>query len=150
MIYLSANVRKLLIVAAAVIVAAAGTGCGSTDDNSSILITAQQTAQAQPQAEEIDKNDFYVLPEEAQTALDVAAERAASLYGTQHRHSFGYTGKAEINGSECYCFSVFNNNDEFFSHIADLAVTFDGKKVFVSEADKNDYRVSKESEKASN
>ena len=134
------GIKKTILIAVMALISLTTVSCGGTGDNDSkTLTTAVQTAQGQTQSKTMSKNDFSQIPEGAENALDIAAKRSEGAFETQGDRSFGYTGTAEVNGMECYCFSLFDNNDENTYHIADIAVAADGEKVFTSKAGTNEF-----------
>ncbi len=130
------DMKKIILIAAMAAISMMTVSCGSTNDNTNSLTTAQQPVVSQAAG----KDSYSVIPQQAEKALGAAADRSASAYEIDGTRSFGYTGTRKVNGSECYCFSMFSTKDESTYHIADLAVTSDGEKVFASDAGKNDFK----------
>ena len=132
--------KKTILIAVMALISLTIVSCGSTKKNDGkTLTTASQTAQQQLQNTEIDKDGFSQIPDEAEKALGVAAKRSEGVFETQGDRSFGYTGTDVVNGKTCYCFSLFDKNEDDTYYIADIAVEADGEKVYSSKAGKKDY-----------
>ena len=133
--------KKAIVIAVMALVSLTVVSCGSTDrkNDGKKLTTAVQTVQGQPQSVEMDRNDFSQIPDGAEQALDVAAKRSEGTFETQGDRSFGYKGTVEVNGRECYCFSLFDKKDDNTYYIADIAVAADGEKVFSSKAGNKEF-----------
>ena len=142
------KIRNIILIAAMAVISLTAVSCGETKENNNSIKVAEQTA-AQAQTAELNKNDYSQIPQDAEKALNVAADRSEGAFETSGRRSFGYTGTADVKGSKCYCFSLFETKDESTVRVADIAVTADGGKVYSSKAGKNDYSELAEPAKAS-
>ncbi len=133
--------KKFLLVTVTALTIALTAGCGLTDkeqDSGSKLTTASQQQTASASA---GSTGFKVLPDNAKKALDLAGEGSKKAYpSADENRSFGYMGKSSVNGSECYCFSVFETQQEQTSQIADIAVSADFNKVYASDPGKAQYK----------
>ncbi len=131
--------KKLLITVIISLVAVIGAGCSgkeSSEDSQEITAASQQV-ESSSQAEEVKASDFTVLPNGAEKALNTAAAKADKAYPEiKGKRSFGYTGKKDVNGVNCYCFKVYDEKDDTTIHVADVAVSEDSTKVFISEEGK--------------
>lgn len=126
--------KKTILIAAMALISLFAVSCGNANENKQSPTPAAQTAQAQG-----DKNAYSQIPDGAEKALGVAAQRSESAFATAGNCSYGYKGTAEVKGSQCYCFSVFDTDKESTLYVGDIAVTADGDKVFSSKAGKDDY-----------
>lgn len=132
--------KKAIVIAVMALVSLTVVSCGSTEKNEGKTLTAaEQTSQGQLQTADIEKSNFKQIPDSAEQALDVAAKRSEGTFETQGDRSFGYKGTVEVNGKECYCFSLFDKKDDNTYYIADIAVAADGEKVFSSKAGNKEF-----------
>ena len=127
--------KKTIVIAAMALLSLMTVSCGNTKDNNKAPETASQSAYSS----QAESKTFSQIPQGAEKALDVAAQRSEKAFETSGARSFGYIGTAEVKGSECYCFSVYDKNDENTQHVADIAVTADGEKVYSAIAGQKDY-----------
>ena len=136
--------KKTIVIAVMALISLMTVSCGNTKDNNKAPETASQSAYSS----QAENKTFSQIPQGAEKALDVAAQRSESAFAANGTRSYGYTGTTEVKGSECYCFSVFDTNGENTLHVADIAVTSDGEKVYSSKAGSKEYTELKSPAKA--
>lgn len=127
--------KKTIVIAVMALISLMTVSCTNARDNGKTPAAASQTAYGS----QAGKDTYSQIPQEAEKALGVAAQRSESAFAANGTRSYGYTGTTEVKGSECYCFSVFDTNGENTQHVADIAVTADGEKVYSTIAGQKDY-----------
>ena len=130
--------KKTILIAAMALISMIAVSCGNADENKESPTPAAQSAQAQ--TSEVNKGEYSQIPQGAEKALSTASKLASKAYAQDGDRSYGYKGTKKVNGSECYCFSVFNKTEESTYHVADIAVEADGNKVFACDDGKTEFR----------
>ena len=130
--------KKTILIAAMALISMIAVSCGNADENKESPTPAAQSAQSQ--TSEVNKGEYSQIPQSAEKALSVASKHASKAYAQDGDRSYGYKGTKKVNGSECYCFSVFDKTDENTHHVADIAVEAGGSKVFACDDGKTEFK----------
>lgn len=132
------DMKKSILIAAMALITMFAVSCGNADENKESPTPAAQSAQTQ--TSQVNKNEFSQIPQDAEKALGVASKHASKAYAQDGDRSYGYKGTKKVNGSECYCFSVFNKTEDNTYHVADIAVEASGDKVFACDEGKTEFK----------
>lgn len=130
--------KKTILIAAMALISMIAVSCGNADENKESPTPAAQSAQSQ--TSEVNKGEYSQIPQSAEKALSVASKHASKAYAQDGDRSYGYKGTKKVNGSECYCFSVFDKTEENTHHVADIAVEAGGSKVFACDDGKTEFK----------
>ena len=130
--------KKTILIAAMALISMIAVSCGNADENKESPTPAAQSAQSQ--TSEVNKGEYSQIPQSAEKALSVASKHASKAYAQDGDRSYGYKGTKQVNGSECYCFSVFDKTEENTHHVADIAVEAGGSKVFACDDGKTEFK----------
>ncbi|MBQ2581176.1 MAG: hypothetical protein II574_06065 [Ruminococcus sp.] len=130
--------KKTILIAAMALISMIAVSCGNADENKESPTPAAQSAQSQ--TSEVNKGEYSQIPQSAEKALSVASKHASKAYAQDGDRSYGYKCTKKVNGSECYCFSVFDKTDENTHHVADIAVEAGGSKVFACDDGKTEFK----------
>lgn len=90
---------------------------------------------------EISKESYTEIPEEATEALNSVAEISKEIYpDADGKWMYGYNGKEKINGEDCYVFTVYTETEDSGNKLGVIARATKSGNIYSIDEDAGTYK----------